>query len=84
MKNDLTLAINDILFEKDIEDIIFMDEYQWDEYISESRMISSRIKPDMSIDDISKVCVDVFDENFLPNHQPSDFIEISKLIMELL
>ena len=47
-------------------------------------MISSRLKPGMSIDDISKVCVDVFDENFLPNHQPSDFIEIAKLIMELL
>ena len=31
MKNDLTLAINDILFEKDIEELIFMDEYQWDE-----------------------------------------------------
>ena len=84
MKNDLTLAINDILFEKDIEDIIFIDEYQWDEYISESRMISSRLKPDMSIDDISKVCVDVFDENFLPNHEISDFIEIAKLIIELL
>ena len=24
MKNDLTLAINDILFEKDIEELIFM------------------------------------------------------------
>lgn len=81
MKKNYTGIINDILFEADIEGIIFSD-YQYQEYIAEARMINDKINENMSVEELAEVCRDVFNHMFLPNYSTKDFIEIATQILK--
>lgn len=81
MKKNYVEVINNILFEADIEDIIFSD-YQLDEYESESRAIANQITENMNVKELALVMRDVFDEYFLPNHNTTQFIEIAEEILK--
>lgn len=83
MKKNYVEAINNILFEADIEDIIFC-VYQKDEYIAEARMINDKINEDMSVEEIAEICRDVFNYMFFPNYTTKDFINISEEILKLI
>lgn len=81
MKKNYVEVINNILFEADIEDIIFSD-YQLDEYESESRAIANQITENMNVKELALVMRDVFDEYFLPNHNVTQFINIAEEILK--
>lgn len=80
MKNYVEV-INNILFEADIEDIIFCD-YQKDEYMSETRAIANQITDNMNVEELALVIKNVFDEYFFPNHNTTQFINIAEEILK--
>lgn len=75
-------SINEILVAFDPEAIIFDEEAQADEYISESQLINDKINAHMSVEEIAEVCKNVFDTMFLPNHTTEEFTEIAIQILK--
>ena len=83
MKNYVN-EISKVMFNYDIEDIIFDEMYQADEYDSEAKMVFENINADMTIEEVADVCAQVYDINFLWNHSAEQFIEMASEILKIL
>lgn len=75
-------SINEILVAFDPEAIIFDEEAQVNEYMSESQLINDKINAYMSVEEIAEVCKNVFDYYFSPNHTAEEFTEIAIQILK--
>ena len=76
MKNYVN-EISKVMFNYDIEDIIFDEMYQMDEYDSEAKMVFENINANMTVEEVADVCKQVYDINFLPNHSIQQFEEMA-------
>ena len=83
MKNYVN-EISKVMFDYDIEDIIFDEMYQADEYDSEAKMVFENINADMTIEEVADVCRVVYDEMFFPNHSVEQFEEMASEILKIL
>lgn len=81
MKKNSVEIINNILFEADVEDIIYYD-YQDYEYMTEAKAIANQITENMSVEELALVMRDIFNYYFLPNHNTTQFIEIAEEILK--
>ena len=82
MKNYVN-EISKVMFNYDIEDIIF-DEMQTDEYDSEAELVLKHVNADMTVEEVADVCKQVYDINFLPNHSIQQFEEMASEILMIL
>ena len=83
MKNYVN-EISKVMANYDIEDIIFDEMYQQDEYDSEAKMVFENINADMTIEEVADVCRVVYDEMFIPDHDIEEFIEIASEILKIV
>ena len=83
MKNYVN-EISKVMANYDIEDIIFDEMYQADEYDSEAKMVLENINADMTVEEVADVCKQVYDINFLPNHSIQQFEEMASEILRIL
>lgn len=83
MKNYVN-EISKVMANYDIEDIIFDEMYQADEYDSEAKMVLENINADMTVEEVADVCKQVYDINFLPNHSIQQFEEMASEILMIL
>lgn len=83
MKNYVN-EISKVMANYDIEDIIFDEMYQADEYDSEAKMVFENINADMTVEEVADVCKQVYDINFLPNHSIQQFEEMASEILMIL
>ena len=83
MKNYVN-EISKVMADYDIEDIIFDEMYQQDEYDSEAKMVFENINADMTVEEVADVCMQVYDINFLWNHNLEQFIEMASEILKIL
>ena len=83
MKNYVN-EISKVMANYDIEDIIFDEMYQTDEYDSEAKMVFENINADMTVEEVADICMQVYDINFLWNHNLEQFIEMASEILKIL
>ena len=83
MKNYVN-EISKVMADYDIEDIIFDEMYQQDEYDSEAKMVFENINADMTVEEVADICMQVYDINFLWNHNLEQFIEMASEILKIL
>ena len=83
MKNYVN-EISKVMFDYDIEDIIFDEMYQADEYDSEAKLVLQYINADMTVEEVADVCMQVYDEMFIPNHDLEQFIEMAEEILKII
>ena len=83
MKNYVN-EISEVMFDYDIEDIIFDEMYQADEYDSEAKMVFENINADMTIEEMAGLCKQVYDCMFLSNHNVEQFIEMAEEILKIV
>ena len=83
MKNYVN-EIAEIMVKYDIEDIIFDEMCQSDEYDMETELVLYRINADMTVEEVADVCMQVYDINFLWNHNLEQFIEMASEILKIL
>ena len=83
MKNYVN-EISKVMFNYDIEDIIFDEMYQADEYDSEAKMVLKHINADMTVEEVADVCMQVYNEMFFPFHSVEQFIKIAEEILRIL
>ena len=76
--------INEVMFNYDIEDIIFDEMYQHDEYYLEAKLVSENINADMTVEEVADVCREVYDNTIFPNHSVEQFIEMASEILKIL
>lgn len=82
MMNNYVNEINEILYNYDVECLIY-DDCQYDEYMAESRLINEVINKNMTVEQVSVICKEVFDFYFIPNHSVEQFEDIAKEILNL-
>ena len=83
MKNYVN-EISKVMANYDIEDIIFDEMYQADEYDSEAKMVFENINVDMTVEEVADVCMQVYDCMFLSNHSVEQFIGMASEILEII
>ena len=83
MKNYVN-EISKVMFDYDIEDIIFDEMYQMDEYDSEAKLVLKHINADMTVEEVADVCMQVYDHMFFDNHSVEQFIEMASEILKIL
>ena len=83
MKNYVN-EISKVMFNYDIEDIIFDEMYQMDEYDSEAKLVLENINADMTVEEVADVCMQVYDEMFFPNHSVEQFEEMASEILKII
>ena len=83
MKNYVN-EIAEIMVKYDIEDIIFDEMYQQDEYDSEAELLFNNIIDDMTVEEMAGLCKQVYDCMFLSNHSVEQFIEMASEILKIL
>ena len=83
MKNYVN-EISKVMFDYDIEGIIFDEMYQADEYDSEAKLVLKHINADMTVEEVADICRVVYDCNFLWNHSAEQFIEMASEILKIL
>ena len=83
MKNYVN-EISEVMFNYDIEDIIFDEMYQADEYDSEAKLVLENINADMTVEEVADVCMQVYDHMFFPNHSVEQFEEMASEILKIL
>ena len=83
MKNYVN-EIAEIMVKYDIEDIIFDEFYQQDEYDSEAELLFNNIIDDMTVEEMAGLCKQVYDCMFLSNHSVEQFIEMASEILKIL
>ena len=82
MKNYVN-EISKVMFDYDIEDIIF-DEMQQDEYNREAELVLKYINADMTVEEVADICRAVYDINFLWNHSLEQFEDMASEILKIL
>ena len=83
MKNYFN-EIAEVMVNYDIEDIIFDEMCQSDEYDMETELVLYRINADMTVEEVADICRVVYDEMFFPNHSAEQFIEMASEILKIL
>ena len=83
MKNYFN-EIAEVMVNYDIEDIIFDEMCQSDEYDMETELVLYRINADMTVEEVADICRVVYDEMFFPNHSVEQFIEMASEILEII
>ena len=83
MKNYVN-EIAEVMVNYDIEDIIFDEMCQSDEYDMEAELVLYRINADMTVEEVADICRVVYDEMFFPNHSVEQFIEMASEILKIL
>ena len=83
MKNYVN-EISKVMFNYDIEGLIFDEMYQQDEYDSEAKMVFENINADMTVEEVADICMQVYDINFLWNHNLEQFIEMASEILKIV
>ena len=83
MKN-YVIEISKVMFNYDIEDIIFDEMYQMDEYDSEAKLVLENINADMTVEEVADVCMQVYDHMFFDNHSVEQFIEMASEILKII
>ena len=83
MKNYFN-EIAEVMVNYDIEDIIFDEMCQSDEYDMETELVLYRINADMTVEEVADICRVVYDEMFFPNHSIQQFEEMASEILKIL
>ena len=83
MKNYFN-EIAEVMVNYDIEDIIFDEMCQSDEYDMETELVLYRINADMTVEEVADICRVVYDEMFFPNHSVEQFEEMASEILKIL
>ena len=83
MKNYFN-EIAEVMVNYDIEDIIFDEMCQSDEYDMETEFVLYRINADMTVEEVADVCMQVYDHMFFPNHSVEQFEEMASEILKIL
>ena len=83
MKNYVN-EISKVMFNYDIEGLIFDEMYQQDEYDSEAKMVLENINADMTVEEMAGLCKQVYDCMFLSNHSVEQFIEMAEEILKIV
>ena len=83
MKNYVN-EISKVMFDYDIEDIIFDEMYQADEYDSEAKLVLKHINADMTVEEVADVCRVVYDDMFFPFHSLEQFEDMASEILKIL
>ena len=83
MKNYFN-EIAEVMVNYDIEDIIFDEMCQSDEYDMETELVLYRINADMTVEEVADICRVVYDEMFFPNHSVEQFEEMASEILMIL
>ena len=76
--------IAEVMVNYDIEDIIFDEMCQADEYDRETELVLYHINADMTVEEVADICRVVYDEMFFPNHSVEQFIEMAREILKIL
>lgn len=83
MKNYVN-EISKIMFNYDIEGLIFDEMYQQDEYDSEAELLFNNIIDEMTVEEMAGLCKQVYDCMFLSNHNVEQFIEMAEEILKIV
>ena len=83
MKNYVN-EISKVMANYDIEDIIFDEMYQQDEYDSEAELLFNNIVDDMTVEEMAGLCKQVYDCMFLWNHSVEQFIGMAEEILKIV
>lgn len=83
MKNYVN-EISKVMFDYDIENIIFDETCQSDEYDMETELVLYRINADMTVEEVADICRVVYDEMFFPNHSVEQFIGMAEEILKII
>lgn len=83
MKNYVN-EISKVMFNYDIEGIIFDEMQQADEYDSEAELVFNNIVDEMTVEEMAGLCKQVYDCMFLSNHSVEQFIEMASEILKIL
>ena len=83
MKNYVN-EISKVMVKYDVEDIIFDEFYQTDEYDSEAELVFNNIVDEMTVEEMAGLCKQVYDCMFLSNHNVEQFIEMAEEILKIV
>lgn len=83
MKNYVN-EISKVMFNYDIEGLIFDEMYQQDEYDSEAELLFNNIIDEMTVEEMAGLCKQVYDCMFLSNHNVEQFIEMAEEILKIV
>ena len=83
MKNYVN-EISKVMFNYDIEGLIFDEMYQQDEYDSEAELLFNNIVDDMTVEEMAGLCKQVYDCMFLWNHTTEQFMDMASEILEII
>ena len=83
MKNYVN-EISKVMFNYDIEGLIFDEMYQQDEYDSEAELLFNNIIDDMTVEEMAGLCKQVYDCMFLWNHTVEQFMDMASEILEII
>lgn len=80
MKNNIQV-VNDILYIADMEYLVEYTENS-NEYLSEAKDICSRITDDITAEELSDICREVFNKYFSKSYSQEDFIGVARCILD--
>ena len=83
MKNYVN-EISKVMFDYDIEDIIFDEMYQADEYDSEAKMVLENINANMTVEEVANICRVVYSQMFFGNYNLNQFIGMAEEILKII
>ena len=83
MKNYVN-EISKVMFNYDIEGLIFDEMYQQDEYDSEAELLFNNIIDEMTVEEMAGLCKQVYDYNFLWNHTTEQFMDMAAEILKIV
>ena len=83
MKNYFN-EIAEVMVNYDIEDIIFDEMCQSDEYDSEAELLFNNIVDDMTVEEMAGLCKQVYDCMFLWNHTTEQFMDMAAEILKIV
>ena len=84
MMKDYVNEISKVMANYDIEDIIFDEMYQQDEYDSEAELLFNNIVDDMTVEEMAGLCKQVYDCMFLWNHTTEQFMDMAAEILKIV
>ena len=83
MKNYVN-EISKVMFNYDIEGLIFDEMYQQDEYDSEAELLFNNIIDDMTVEEMAGLCKQVYDCMFLWKHTTEQFMDMAAEILKIV
>lgn len=80
-ENEIIEVVNIVLNQADMCGLIYDEDEQENEYMSEARVIAGFIHEGVTSEYLSTVCAEVFEEYFSCEFKMEDFLEISNCIL---